>query len=105
MGYWDRDCREERREGERDYERFGRPNYERSRYGDGDGCYFNGYDEAEAEDRRRREQRAEEEAAEERAHARRMQERRDEEAYYEELEYRAALEAAQAREDKKEDHS
>lgn len=37
---WKNECE---REGERDYERYGRPSFERSRYDRDDACYFRGY--------------------------------------------------------------
>lgn len=77
-------CRDDERDGERDYEHYGRADWERNRWDDSDRCYFNGFDEAERAEERRREERREEEAAEERRADRRAQERaeerRDEEA-------------------------
>lgn len=87
MHYW-KDL-ESRREGERDFERWGRPDSFRSRYrfDDSDQAYFNGYDDAERRDRERREELRAEEEAEERRMRRRAEERRMEaepEAYLEE---------------------
>lgn len=65
------------REGARDFERNGRPSYERSRYDHDDKCYFTGYDEAEREADRRRDEEREQEAAEQRAAANRAQAARD----------------------------
>jgi hypothetical protein len=81
-------CRDSERDGERDFERYGRPSYERSRYDDDDRCYFRGYDDAERKEEERQEERRQEERAEERRMARRAEERRieaDEEAHYERL--------------------
>ena len=75
---------EERREGERDYDRYRRPDPWRSRYDGKSDEYFRGYDAAE------REEREAEEAAERRREERRRQERREEqeyEAYSEECEH------------------
>jgi len=72
-------CDDDYKEGQRDYERRGRPDYERDRHfgGEADEAYFEGFNEAKRDEERREE------------------ERRQEEHYQEEVQERAREEARQ----------
>lgn len=67
------------REGAKDFDDLGRPDYFRSRYSSDDECYFRGYDLAERDERERRAEREEEERIEH-ERARLERERYEEEA-------------------------
>jgi hypothetical protein len=91
MSIWGRSYWQDRDEydaGERDYERYHREDPFRSRYDGKSDAYFDGYDHAERDARRRQEEREEEEAAERRMDERRARERYEDQLYEERFDYK-----------------
>jgi hypothetical protein len=75
------------REGERDFERNGRPDYSRDKYSYKDENYFGGFERAQEEQERKDRDRREEERYEEECEERRAQQRREDERQQEEQPY------------------
>ena len=71
------------KEGQKDYERRGRPDYVRDRHfgSEADEAYFKGFDEAKREEERREEERREEEQYQEEQERQREYERQQQEEY------------------------
>lgn len=80
------------KQGERDYDRHGHPDYGRSEYAQRDDNYFGGYEHSKEKDERRREERREEEKQEEEYEQRRIKERRRQEESEQEQQEQQELE-------------